>query len=101
MIIHAEKESGSLEKRDKGKVCQVTVLHLLHKELHTKSGLLVVTGTNMASMGLSGSQRPPTKLALQAGAYWRTAATDSPHAASSEDKLARLLADMTVSVRLS
>ena len=53
MILNTEKESKSLEKKDNGKVCQVTVLHLLHTELHSRLGLLVVTSTNMASMGLS------------------------------------------------
>ena len=52
LILDTEKESKSLEKRDNGKVCPVTARHPLHTQLHTTSGLLVVTGTNMASMGL-------------------------------------------------
>ena len=52
LILDTEKESKSLEKRDNGKVCPVRARHPLHTQLHTTSGLLVVTGTNMASMGL-------------------------------------------------
>ena len=53
VILVSEKEGKSLQKRGNGKVCPVTVRHGLHTELHTRWGLLVVTGTNMASIGLS------------------------------------------------
>ena len=42
-ILVTEKESKPLEKRDNGKVCAVTARHPLHTQLHTRSGLSVVT----------------------------------------------------------
>ena len=41
LIIDAEKESKSSEKRDNDKVCAVTARHPLHTQLHTTPGLLV------------------------------------------------------------
>ena len=43
LIIHAEKESKPLEKRDNGKVCALTARHPLHTQLHTTPALLVPT----------------------------------------------------------
>ena len=43
LIIHAEKESKPLEKRDNGKVCALTARHPLHTQLHTTLALLVPT----------------------------------------------------------
>ena len=63
-----------------GKVCPVTARHPLHTQLHTRSGLLVWL--------------------WQAWANRRAAATHSPPLASSEYSLARLRADMTLSVHL-
>ena len=43
LIIDAEKESKSPEKRDNDKVCAVTARHPLHTQLHTTPSLLVPT----------------------------------------------------------
>ena len=117
-ILVTGKESMSLEQIGNGKICPVTARQPLRTELHTRSGWSVVTGTNRASVGLSciGIQRPLTQVTWQTRAYrhaaathkvtWQTrayrhaAATDSPHLASSEYRLARLRADMTLSVHL-
>ena len=52
LILVIEKESKSLEKISNGKVCSVTARNPLHAELHTRSGLSVVSDIIMASMGL-------------------------------------------------
>ena len=78
----SEKEAKSLQKRGNGKVCLVTARRGLHSELHTRSGLSVVIG-----------------MTWRAWACWRAAATDAPRLASSQYRLERLRADMTLSVR--
>ena len=52
LILVIEKESKTLEKISNGKVCSVTARNPLHAELHTRSGLSVVTDIILASMGL-------------------------------------------------
>ena len=64
----------------------------------TTSGLLVRL---WQAYGPIGAQRPLTQVTWQVWAYWRAASTDSPHLTSSEYSLARLRADMTLSVHLS
>ena len=51
--------------------------------------------------GPIGEQRPLTQVSWQVWAYWHAAGTDSPRLASSEYSLARLRADMTISLHLS
>ena len=82
LILVSEKEAKSLQKRGNGKVCPVTARRGLHSELHTRSGLSVVIG-----------------MTWRAWACWRAAATDAPRLASSQYRLERLRADMTLSVR--
>ena len=82
LILVSEKEAKSLQKRGNGKVCPVTARRGLHSELHTRSGLSVVLG-----------------MTWRAWACWRAAATDAPRLASSQYRLERLRADMTLSVR--
>ena len=84
MILVSEKEPKSLQKRVNGKVCPVTARRGLHSALHTRWGLSVVIG-----------------MTWQALAFRRAAATDAPHLVSSEYRLERLRADMTLSVHLS
>ena len=51
--------------------------------------------------GPIGAQRPLTQVSWQVWAYWHAAATDSQRLALSEYSLARLRADMTISLHLS
>ena len=84
LILVSDKEAKSLQKRGNGKVCPVTARRGLHSELHTRWGLSVVIG-----------------MTWQAWACWRAAATDAPHLASSQYRLERLRADMTLSVHFA
>ena len=82
LILDWEKEAKSLQKSGNGKVCPVTARRGLHSELHTRSDLSVVIG-----------------MTWRAWACWRAAATAAPRLASSQYRLERLRADMTLSVR--
>ena len=82
LILDSEKEAKSLQKSGNGKVCPVTARRGLHSELHTRSDLSVVIG-----------------MTWRAWACWRAAATAAPRLASSQYRLERLRADMTLSVR--
>ena len=81
VIIDAEKESKSLGKKEttarfvrlqRGTPCiHSRTRHRLCWNQHGKHGPI-------------GAQRPLTQVTWQVGAYWRAAATDSPHLVSSE-----------------
>ena len=96
LIKDAEKESKSLEKRENGKVCGLQrgtpCIHSCtrHRRCWYPDG----------KHGPIGAQRPLTQVTWQVGAYWRAGATASPRLASSAYSLARLRADMTISVHM-
>ena len=78
----SEKEPKTQQKRGIGKVCPVTALRGFNSELHTRSGLSVVIG-----------------MTWRAWASWRAAATDALRLVSSQYRLERLRADMTLGLK--
>ena len=96
LIKGAEKESKSLEKRDNGKVCGLQrgtpCIHSCtrHRLCWYPDG----------KHGPIGAQRPLTQVSWHVRAYWRAGATASPPLTSSAYSLARLRADMTISLHM-